>query len=261
MPSPFPGMDPYLEDLSRWSGVHARLIAVIGEMLAPRVAPRFFVDSEDHVYILAPDDPGRRRVRPDIYVAEMAMAAAPRRERGRITTPTVLELPEPLDVRIPFLEVRDASDRQVVATIEVLSPINKTPGSTGRVDFLRKRHQIVRSTVHWIEIDLLRAGARTLEVEGRAAYYALLHRGGKGEELEAWFAGIREELPTIAVPLAARLPDVPLDLQEAVDTVYERYRYDVGIDYTAGVPVPSLSAEDAAWAAERLRHWRAGRAR
>jgi len=45
MPSPFLGMDPYLERPDRWSGVHARLIAVIGEMLARQVAPRFFVDS------------------------------------------------------------------------------------------------------------------------------------------------------------------------------------------------------------------------
>jgi len=50
MPSPFPGMDPYLERPDRWSGVHTRLIAVIGEMLARQVAPRFFVDSEDNVY-------------------------------------------------------------------------------------------------------------------------------------------------------------------------------------------------------------------
>src|SRR5437016_9055994 len=46
MASPFPGMDPYLERPDRWSGVHAGLIAVLREVLARQVAPRFFVDSE-----------------------------------------------------------------------------------------------------------------------------------------------------------------------------------------------------------------------
>ena len=70
MHSPFPGMDPYLERPDRWSGVHARSSAVLGEMLTWRVAPRFFVDSEDSVYVLGLDDPARPLGRPDLYVAE-----------------------------------------------------------------------------------------------------------------------------------------------------------------------------------------------
>ena len=59
MPSPFPGMDPYLERPDRWGGVHSGLIAVMREMLSQQVAPRFFVDSEYYFYILGRDDPGR----------------------------------------------------------------------------------------------------------------------------------------------------------------------------------------------------------
>ena len=33
MPSPFPGMDPYLEDPHRWPGVHLFLIAVFNMIL------------------------------------------------------------------------------------------------------------------------------------------------------------------------------------------------------------------------------------
>lgn len=33
MPSPFPGMDPYLEHPSRWSEVHSRLINAIANSL------------------------------------------------------------------------------------------------------------------------------------------------------------------------------------------------------------------------------------
>src|SRR5688572_2187010 len=60
MASPFPGMDPYLEAPDLWAGVHGALIATLREFLSPLVAPRFFVDTEDSVYILGPDDPGRR---------------------------------------------------------------------------------------------------------------------------------------------------------------------------------------------------------
>ena len=268
MASPFPGMDPYLESSARWGGVHAGLIAVLREMLTRQVAPRFFVASEDTVYIIAPDDPGRSYVRPDIYLTETSAVGVPRRDRGQIATPMVIELPQPIEVRYPYLEVRDTANRQVVATIEVLSPINKVAGSKGREDFLRKRQQLLRSPLQWIEIDLLRGGERPPEVlqaaerlpqiKGRDDYYAALHRSGADDKLEAWFVDLRDELPTIAVPLVAPLPDVPLDLQAAVETVYTRYRYDTDIDYTTPPPPPPLDAADAAWAAERIRRWQAG---
>ena len=35
MPTPFPGMDPYLEGRQLWRDVHARLIVAVGDALAP----------------------------------------------------------------------------------------------------------------------------------------------------------------------------------------------------------------------------------
>ena len=43
MPSPFPGMDPFLEEPAGWSGVHSRLINTISDELAARLVPTFFV--------------------------------------------------------------------------------------------------------------------------------------------------------------------------------------------------------------------------
>lgn len=34
MPSPFPGMDPYLENTEVWSEVHSRLIVAIADAIA-----------------------------------------------------------------------------------------------------------------------------------------------------------------------------------------------------------------------------------
>jgi hypothetical protein len=46
MPSPFPGMDPYLEGHHIWRDVHHRLISAIGDALSPQVAPTYYVAVE-----------------------------------------------------------------------------------------------------------------------------------------------------------------------------------------------------------------------
>jgi len=247
-------MDPYLERPDHWSGVHARLIAVLGEILTRQVAPRFFVDSEDNVYILDSADPGRATVRPDVYLVDAGGVGTTATARGRIATPLLLDLPEDLEIRAPYLRIVDTVDRQVVATIEVLSPINKVQGSSGQRDFLRKRNQVLHSEAHWLEIDLLRAGTRAPDIPQSAAYAAVMHRSG-APGLEAWIAGLRDPLPTIAVPLRTPLPDVPLDLQELVETVYDRYRYDRGIDHGDDPPPPSPAAADSQWVRERVEVW------
>ena len=254
MPSPFPGMDPYLERADRWSGVHAALISAIREALARQVAPRFFVDSEDHVYFLGQDDPARSFIRPDLYMVETVSTGVQSGPQSRIATPALLDLPPELEVRVPYLTILDTVDREVVTTIELLSPFNKLPGSSGQRDFLRKRKQVMDSHTHWLEIDLQRGGARPPKVPADGDYVAVLHRAGAAK-LAAWFMGLRHELPTIAVPLRPPFEDVPLSLQEAVETVYDRYRYDAVIDYGDDPPPPPLRQADAAWARERIAVW------
>jgi hypothetical protein len=43
MPSPFPGMDPYLEAPEFWSEVHSRLIVGTADALAPMLRPKYRV--------------------------------------------------------------------------------------------------------------------------------------------------------------------------------------------------------------------------
>jgi hypothetical protein len=224
MPSPFLGMDPYLEDPGEWNGVHGRLIAILGEMLTRLVRPRFFVASKTSVYFLGADDLGQSLVH-----------------------------------RQPFLEVYDRESRQPVTTIELLSPINKEPGSAGRDEHWAKRRLFLASRTHWLEIDLLRAGARPPEVNSIGDYYALLRRGdGDGDAFEVWPIGLRDRLPTVAVPLIAPMPDVPLDLQAALAMLFERYDYADWLDYGGPPPAPPLTAADARWADDCIRRWRDG---
>ncbi len=41
MPSPFPGMDPYLEERSLWPDMHSSLISYIREALQPQLRPKY----------------------------------------------------------------------------------------------------------------------------------------------------------------------------------------------------------------------------
>ena len=46
MPSPFPGMDPFIES-QKWSGFHTGCITTMQEKLIPRVRPKYIVDVEE----------------------------------------------------------------------------------------------------------------------------------------------------------------------------------------------------------------------
>jgi hypothetical protein len=113
------------------------------------------------------------------------------------------------------------------------------------------------SKVHWIELDLLRAGERPAEVSRKSDYYALLKRGGTPGPFEVWYFDLRDRLPTLAVPLRPPYEDVPLNLQTVFNDMYARAHYAESIDYTTPVPLPRLRPPDLAWARERLQTWQA----
>ncbi len=260
MPSPFPGMDPYLEEPTLWGGLHTRLITTISDLLADIVSPHFLVDIETRVHIVTPDDPeGRRLIAPDIYIMTGRNPREPAAMVGSVTTPTLIEPLYDLEIRERYIEIRDARNREVVTTIEILSPFNKAAGTEGREAFLRKRGTVMGSKVHWIEIDLLRAGERAEELEGKSDYYALLKRGGQPPPFEGWLFDVRDRMPTIAVPLRPPFEDVPLNLQAVFETVYARGHYAEAIDYAGPPSPPRLRPADANWAHERVQAWLAAR--
>jgi hypothetical protein len=51
MPTPFPGMDPYLEQPGLWREVHTRLIVAIADALGPMVRPHYRVAVEQRRYL------------------------------------------------------------------------------------------------------------------------------------------------------------------------------------------------------------------
>jgi hypothetical protein len=254
--SPFPGMDPFLERPAKWASVHTRLINAISDQLADALAPHFYVEIEERVILTLSTMPEiKQQIEPDVYLVRSGQAPVAQAPARQITTPTVVEAMYTEEIRQRYLEIRDTTNREVVTTLELLSPFNKAAGQRGRIDFLDKRQKVMASTVHWIEIDLLRAGVRPPEVANKSDYYTLLKRAGVFGQFEVWYIDLRDPLPTIAVPLRPPFADAALDLQEALADMYRRAHYAESIDYSAEIPPPKLSPADKRWAQQRIENW------
>jgi len=262
MPSPFPGMDPWLEG-PLWTSIHTQLSVEIARQLAPRLRPRY-VPLTEKVFLWAPmgEEEGiavtAADVRPDVAVAKPGGPAngAGSGATGVISAPP-MRAATVMPVRVPqvTVEIRDVENRQLVTAIEVLSPTNKRQG---RREYLRKRRRMLLSTSHLIEVDLHRKGRRVPMREPLpiASYFVFLSRAEERPFIYFWPIQLPDPLPKVPVPLLAGDPDVVLDLQAALNSVYDAFNYDLTIDYTRPPNFP-LRPEEAAWAQERLRSWRA----
>jgi len=248
MPSPFPGMDPYLEAPSGWQEFHHLFVAGIQEALVPKVRPRYAVHIERYVYVV--DVMGEEsRLRPDVTVAETGregIIAEP--QTAATATAVLVPLPELEEVRHYFLEIRELETQKVVTVIEMLSPFNKRTGK-GRDEYLARRAEILLSDVHLVELDLLREGERLPMGKPLppGQYYAIISRSYKRPIAEVYAWTIRQPLPTIPIPLKRGEPDVMLDLQSVLNSVYDRAGYDYRLPYDRE-PDPPLSPEDWEWA-------------
>ena len=75
-----------------------------------------------------------------------------------VLTPATRILIPLVDIeRQRYLEIRDRRNREIVAVVELLSPVNKKSGPD-RAQYLTKRSEILASPAHLVEIDLLRDG-------------------------------------------------------------------------------------------------------
>ncbi|MEW5718405.1 MAG: DUF4058 family protein [Chloroflexota bacterium] len=251
MPSPFPGMDPYLEHPALWRDFHQRLTGQIGEQLAPRLRPRYVARLETRVFVEIPDAEEIQILYPDVSVLERA----PKRARKVAMTYDAAITPAPAEnvtivpirVKQVTIEIREAATHRLVTAIEMLSPANKRVGSAGYFEYRNKRARLLASDTHLLEIDLLRKGARVEMVNPLppAPYYVILAHTQRRPTRKVWPIQLSERLPVAPVPLLEPDPDVPLDLNAAVATVYERAAYDLSIDYRRA-PVPPLEGADAA---------------
>lgn len=254
MPSPFPGMDPYLEG-SLWTSVHTQLAVEIQRQLMPLLRPRYVALTNERFVIATVEDESdeqRANIYPDVSVS--ADMLRPARNGGvlAISAPLHLATVMPEVIAQITVEIRDVSERRLVTDIEILSPANKR--GDGRIEYLARRQRLLLSPAHLMEIDLLRAGQRVpmRQPLPSVPYFVFLSRAEKRPSTDVWPIRLSMPLPTVAVPLLAGDADVPLDLQLAMSNVYDLAGYDLAVDYS-GTPEWPLGSDDAVWAEGLLR--------
>ena len=259
MPSPFPGMDPYLEDPGLWPDVHHGLISEMQAALNRVLRPRYHARIEERVYISDENDPGRTVIVPDLRVAEgpgetRAPGGPTPIVGGAVAAPVVATTLVEEEMHEARLEIVDRDQRAVVAVIEVLSPTNKVAGSRGQQSYREKRQEVMRSASHFAEIDLLRSGVGILARETLPPHDYLVHVSPEERRPKGliWPILLPQRLPVITIPLKPEDPDVELDLAAVLEAAYERAAYDLQIDYRKE-PVPPLPEQHTAWADELLK--------
>jgi hypothetical protein len=215
MPSPFPGMNPYLEQPDVWHEFHEAYCGAIMTELSRSLPEPYYVRGDATTATVVP--PARTRFS----------------EADTFTETTI--------------EIHDSRLRRVVTAIEVLSPSNKHPDDDFD-GYATKRLKYLHSGISLVEIDLLRGGTRAqaLKPLPPADYFVLVARPDQHHETYVWPIALRQPLPTIPVPLAPPDPDLPLDLQQILHAAYDARSFRMFI-YEAE-PTPPLSNDDAEWA-------------
>lgn len=248
MPSPFAGMDPYLEG-AEWTSVHVELTSAIARQLAPLLAPRYIVRPVRRFITTAPNDLAivARDIYPDVGVYDPVAPTTPSSTTVGVVAPsTPLLLMTVIPEQEPqyTIEIRDQNQRMLVTAIEVLSPTNKR--APGYYAYLDKRTRLLHSPVHLLEIDLLRQGTRVPMVDPLppAPYFIFLSRVERRPISEVWPIQLNQPLPVVPVPLQAGDADVMLDVQAAFTAMYDGLRFDLAIDYTRPPDVPLPTTPD-----------------
>ena len=250
MPSPFPGMDPYLEHPDLWPEVHGRLIVAIADTLAPSLHPKYYAAIEKRTYLDTPEDSILVSI-PDVSVANRS-EETPDLRRGTLSIatlsqPEIVTLPMPEEVTERYLEIRDA-DATVVTAVEILSPKNKRAGE-GRTAYLKKRQRILATQTHLVEIDLLRSQTpMPVGTQTQADYRILVSRSEARPQAALYGFDLQNLIPCFALPLNPDDLEPTLDLKTILDGIYDRAGYSFRINYQKPAQ-PALSPENQQWVA------------
>ena len=244
MPSPFPGMDPYLEANGVWPGFHHKFASELSTELNSILPAPYYADLEmrEEMGILE-EDGARSWIVPDVTIVRHSHP--PQEPSGGSTavlTRNQREISKWIEfevhadpIRHHFVEIRDSlRGHKLITLIEILSPSNKRAGPD-REAYESTQRQVLESDASLIELDLLRGGRRilpTAELEAHIrslipapSYLVLVNwswRRARGPAAYQGFpVGLREWLPCIPVPLKQGEDDVRLDLQVVFNRAYD----------------------------------------
>lgn len=202
MPSPFPGMDPFLESDRLWKPFQHQLLGSLYQILLPNLVDRY-----------------RARVGTRQYVTEMPLFTSVVREEHSEE----------------FIEVRNRSDGRLVTLIDVVSIINKTT-AVGRSAYLDRRRDARTAGASIVEVDLVQQGQPLLEYSRDGLpdwdYAVTVTRAAQPERYEIYTATIQKRLPRFKLPLALDDRDIIVDLQAAFARSYDQGNFGTQLDYS-----------------------------
>ncbi|GIW80157.1 MAG: hypothetical protein KatS3mg105_1964 [Gemmatales bacterium] len=222
MPSPFPGMDPYLENEQIWDAFHHQLITCLYQMLLPGLVDRY-----------------KAKICQRDYVSEQPLFTSVIRE---------VHLEE-------YIEIRQRGQGKIVTMIDVVSPGNKTTAA-GRQAYLDNRRRGKDHGANLVEIDLVLQGEPMLDYSREGLpewdYAVTVTRATQPERYEIYTSTLQKRLPRFRMPLASDDRDTVVDLQVAFTRCYDQGTFSAEIDYSRDPQVP-LDDDDRNWLNELLK--------
>lgn len=221
MPSPFPGMDPFLEDDKIWPTFHHHFIAGLFQILLPNLIDRY-----------------RARVGQRQYATEMPLFTSIIREEHCEE----------------FIEVRQRSDNKLVTLVDVVSPANKLT-TQGKNAYLDRRRDARVQHASIVEIDLVLQGQPLLDYSRDGLpdwdYAVTVTRAMQPERHEIYTATVQKRLPRFKLPLALDDRDTVVDLQAAFARCYDQGGFSAQIDYQS-TPAVITDQDDRTWVNDLL---------
>jgi hypothetical protein len=262
-------MDPYLESPDWFPNLHDGLITFLVGALMRRLPENYYARSRQRIWL----EYTGRQIEPDADVLHSGPGTPRwRGAEGGVAVAEEVELAEPVVIPVemsehdpfeePFVEIhrRDGSDDRLVASIEVVSPANKTLGNPGRAKYLAKQGDVLAGQAHLIEIDLLRGGTHAtavprelaLEKAGPFDYHVCVHRFDRPNDFFVYPIRLEQRLPGIAIPLLPGDADVSLALQAVFDRAYDEGPYYRVVRYGESPIIPPLRPEQLEWVKTRF---------
>lgn len=222
MPSPFPGMDPFLEEEKLWPVFQHQFAACLYQILLPGLVDRY-----------------RARIAQRHYSTEQALFTSIVREEHHED----------------LIEIRQRGDGRLVTLVDIVSPANKTT-EPGRQAYLNKRREGKQSGASVVEVDLVLQGQPTLEYSRDGLpewdYAVTVTRSTQAERYEIYTATLQKRLPRFRLPLAADDRDTVLDLQAAFARCYDQAGFAATIDYHRQ-PAAVTNDDDRRWLDDLLK--------
>ncbi|OWK36567.1 DUF4058 family protein [Fimbriiglobus ruber] len=261
MPSPFPGMDPWLERPMVFPSLHNSLLIYLQAALTAALPRGYFAASANRVWVdvAARREPDVSVFGPDDVNARGAGSVATALTRAGLLEAAADELSDPIEE--PYLEIRSDEGDRLVTAVEVLSQSNKRAGDNGRTSYQQKQGEYRASGVNLVEIDLLRTGPHTTAVPeaqlravaGRFDYHVCVMVAGSPNRYFVSPIRLESCLPTIPIPLDPDVPPVSVDVQAVFSRAYDEGGFAHLARYDRRTPEPPLSDEQRAWAEGVLR--------